>query len=121
MNCAKADERAADDETQDLLHSLELDETLTYYQKADLAKRISSIRKSRRVAKNTAWVSEPIVKWAEDNATAIKAMEKLLGEVRKIEQSQENRVYVPKSEKTEPVMVAAINDASVRKKSGKRK
>ena len=84
-----------DQESQDLLHKLEL-QPLTYHQEAHLAADLKRVRSERRESKDTVTVLEPIKSYCESNTTAIKTLERLLGEVRKSEKSLENRVYIPR-------------------------
>ena len=73
--------------TQDLLHSLELeDHDRTYMER--LTRRMKKIRRERRLAKDTVLRSGPIVDWVEKNAAVIKSLERLLGEIRKAEAKQ---------------------------------
>lgn len=88
----------ADNETQDILHQLELHEN-SYHKIAALGKKLQAVRRRRRAAKDTMEVYQPIIVWANkpDNREMIREMERLLGEVRKIEKSKENRMYIPKT------------------------
>lgn len=101
-NCEQKYRMAVDDEeetnrvTQDLLHELELEEH-DYHGYARLSKKLKETRQKRREAKDIIRVMQPIVNWADNNASTIKNIERLLGEVRKAEKSLENRVYVKKS------------------------
>lgn len=82
-------------ESQDLLHKLEL-QSLTYHQEAHLAADLKKVRAARRNSKDAVTVLEPIKEYCETNASTIKSLERLLGEVRKAEKSLENRFYVPR-------------------------
>lgn len=93
---AEADEQEANYETQDILHSLEL-ETHTYQEYAKISKRMAVVRQKRRVAKDTICHAQPILDWAENNRNVVKSLERLLGDVRKAEKRTQNRVYVPKA------------------------
>ena len=42
---------------------------------------------------------EPIEQYVINNQPEIKALERLLGEVRKAERKHENRIYIPKSQR----------------------
>lgn len=90
-----ATEKEKDDATQDILHAIEL-ERQSYHQYAVLAKELCQIRKDRRVSKDFRMQSEPIVLWIDENRQIIKSLERLLGDVRKIEKKMENRTYIPK-------------------------
>lgn len=90
------DEQISNDETQDILHMLELlpmdDDSLL-----KAAKCAVETRKKRRRAKDFVAACTPIVKWAEENRSVIKSLERLLGDVRKEERSTENRFYTPRT------------------------
>lgn len=93
---AQEDERQANDETQDILHSLELDKH-TYNEQAKLARKLVDVRQRRRIAKETQEATAPIVVWSEANKPVIKALERVLGDVRKAEKRQEHRMYAPRT------------------------
>lgn len=93
---AREDEQQANDETQDILHSLELDKH-TYNEQAKLARKLVEVRKRRRIAKETQEVTAPIVTWSEANKQVIKALERVLGDARKAEKRKEHRMYAPRT------------------------
>lgn len=97
-NIARDELHQADNETQDILHQLELHEN-SYHKIAALGKKLRAVRRRRRAAKDTMEVYQPIIVWANkpDNREMIREMERLLGEVRKVEKSKENRMYIPKT------------------------
>lgn len=92
---AEADEQDANDESQDILHSLELKEH-TYHEYAQMSKRLKQVRMDRRVAKDLQITTAPVVDWIHENPAVIKRLERLLGDVRKAEKSTQNRIYIPK-------------------------
>ena len=87
-----------DKETQDLLHELELQD-LKYHQQAHLAADLKQVREDRRNAKDAVTVLEPIRQYYNSHSADIKALERLLGEVRKAEKSLTNRIYIPRVRK----------------------
>lgn len=91
-----ANEQEANDATQDILHSLEL-ETHDYHSSARLARKLKEVRQARRAAKDLMGQTLPVVEWAEGNRQTIKSLERLLGEVRKMEKNTGNRIYTPKT------------------------
>lgn len=95
---AQADEKESNDETQDILHSLEL-EKHEYKEYAKLGKELKAIRQYRRKAKDTIELTWPIVEWIEQHKSEIKSLENLLGVVRKAEKKMDNRIYIPKSKR----------------------
>ena len=95
---AEAEERDANNETQDILHSLEL-EPHDYHEYARLSKELRDVRQRRRRAKDTLSVISPVLDFVDGNRPFIKGMERLLGDVRKAEKKLENRVYVPRKQK----------------------
>lgn len=90
-------------ETQDILHRLELYSD-SYRERAKLANSLKLVRQRRRVAKDTYEVTKSIVRWAEDNKQVIRSLELLLGEVRKVEDRQEKRIYIPKTDILDEVL-----------------
>lgn len=97
---AEADEQEANAETQDLLHSLELEEH-TYNEYAKLSKEMKEIRKKRRYAKNKMAECLPILEWVEQNRVVMKSIERLLGDVRKAEKYTSGpKVYTPRVKKS---------------------
>lgn len=97
------EETLTDLETQDILHRLELYSD-SYREKAKLANSLKLVRQRRRVAKDTYEVTKSIVRWAEDNKQVIRSLEWLLGEVRKVEDRQEKRIYIPKTDILDEVL-----------------
>lgn len=96
FNMAAADEQEANDETQDILHSLELQEH-DYHEFARLSKDLKAVRQKRRAAKDAMNEMTPVLAWIDDNRAVIKSMERLLGEVRKAEKLTESRIYTPRA------------------------
>ena len=96
-NISKLKENDADNETQDILHKLELGNN-SYHETAGLAKLLRTVRQERRKAKDNALMTAPIVDWVEENERVIKSLERLLGAVRKAEKSTEGRYYNPKTD-----------------------
>lgn len=95
---AEAEEQEANNQTQDILHSLEL-EPHNYHEYARLGKELVTVRQNRRTAKDTMDMIAPVLRWKSDNRTCINSMEQLLGIVRKAEKRIENRIYMPRSKK----------------------
>ena len=98
FNMAAADEQEANDETQDILHSLELQDH-DYHEFARLSKELKVVRQKRRAAKDAMNEMAPVLSWIDDSRQVIKGMERLLGDVRKAEKATENRFYTPKAKK----------------------
>lgn len=94
---AADEEGLANDETQDILHRLELYDD-PYNETAKLAKMLREIRRKRRKAKDCGEVAGMIDDWAKENAAAVKSLERLLGGVRKAEKRQEDRFYGNRTE-----------------------
>ena len=86
------DENKTNTKTQDLLHCLELEKN-SYYDIAKIAKTLVEVRQERRGYKTDRECLEPIVDWVNENQSTLRQLEKLLGEVRKIERRNENRSY----------------------------
>lgn len=98
-NISLMNESEANDATQDILHSLELEEH-DYHETARLGKKLKEVRQQRRTAKDLIQQTEPIVEWVENNRTVIKGLERLLGDVRKEEKNTEGRFYTPRTNAT---------------------
>lgn len=96
-NIAVEDEREANDQTQDILHSLEFDEN-GYHQSARLSRALRNIRRNRRMAKVVQEKLRPVLEWEEDNPETVKSLEKLLGAVRKAEKCVEGRRYTRRTD-----------------------
>ncbi|MGM9987357.1 MAG: hypothetical protein ACI35O_09035 [Bacillaceae bacterium] len=89
---AKDELHKYDQETQDVLHALELMD-ISDEQYSELAKDLQDIRKYRRQAKNFIEAVEPIRNFAKENQVLVKKMCKLNGEVIKLTNSIEERRY----------------------------
>ena len=94
---AVAEETEANNATQDLLHSLELDDN-KYHDSARIALALKQIRKERREAKDKEVKLQPIVDWSAENLRVIQELEQLLGAVRKAERNSVGRRYIPKTD-----------------------
>ena len=103
LNFYCSEEKYCNDLTQDILHSLELEEK-SYHEMAKLAKEIRDIRHRRRIAKDNVAKNTLIVEWTLKNQGVVKELERLLGEVRKVEKSQIGRVYIPRTDNTEKII-----------------
>lgn len=94
---AAAAEQAADNATQDILHSLELCDN-SYHECARLAGALRAVRQERRAAKDRRLALQPVADWASRNAKAVKGLESLLGQMRRTEKNMESRSYKPKTD-----------------------
>lgn len=94
---AVADEALTDAQTQDILHQIELEDN-SYRETARLGKLLKQVRVKRRAAKDNRDRLTRIAEWACDNSAIVKSLERLLGDVRKVEQKQKNRIYVPRTD-----------------------
>lgn len=83
-----------DKETQDYLHSLELD-GLTYNERAKVATKLANCRRLRRISKNTVEILSPLVDFliSPTGKSVINNMQEILGRTRKVEKLQEKRTY----------------------------
>ena len=95
---AEAAEQEAFNETQDLLHTLELGDCGDS-ELLDIAKNFKEVRQQRRSAKDAMDMLLAVKDWSEANRSVVKSLEQLLGKVRKAEKNTENRIYTFKSEK----------------------
>jgi len=94
---ADLDEKDANDATQDILHAVELN-TYNPRKTARLVKTLHNVRRTRREAKETMEVLSPVLAWAEENKTMVKSLERLLGNVRKVERRIQERQYTPRTD-----------------------
>ena len=97
---ARTRQADADNETQDILHRLELHDD-SYHDMARISKELKRVRQERRNAKDTISELEPVRKWSEENAKALKSLEQLLGAVRKAEKATQNRFYTERTDAVE--------------------
>ena len=97
---AEASRAEADAATQDLLHALELGEHHAT-ERSRLALKLREVRRTRRAAKDTAEQTGPVAAWAEQNRATVKALERLLGELRKLERKTETPTYIPRTHQLE--------------------
>lgn len=82
-----------DNQTQDILHNIELKENYPDdYVVQGLALR--NIRKERRDVKDIQRITYPVVQWVKQNQKTINELEKLLGSVRKAEKNTTGRLYM---------------------------
>lgn len=95
---AEANEQEANDETQDLLHSIELEQH-DDIEFAQLSRDLQRVRQQRRKAKDTMSETIAVLDWMDSNRQVIKGLEQLLGRVRKVEKNTENRIYTPRVRK----------------------
>ena len=98
VHMAETDEQEANSATQDILHSLELEDH-DYRTYAKLGKELRGVRRKRREAKDRLSVLALVLDWAEANRATIKSLERLLGDVRKAEKYTENRIYTPRTKR----------------------
>ena len=86
--------------TQDLLHSLELD-NLKRDERSKLATKLAKNRRDRRYYKDGVEELQPIIDFMSrtENKKAMDTLTHVLGDVRKAEKYHENRFYIPKSGK----------------------
>ena len=96
LDQAMAGQQEAEAETQDILHSLEL-EKHSYHEMAALSRKLAEIRQTRRQHKDTAAQLTPVVEWTRENDGTVRSLQRLLGDVRKTEKSTQNRIYTPRT------------------------
>lgn len=103
LHMAEQTEADAGAATQDLLHRLELGD-VSEEDAVRLAWALRDARRERREAKDLREQAEPIAAWMENNRPVIKALERLLGEVRRLERRSQDRIYTPKTGILEEVL-----------------
>ena len=113
------EERNANDETQDILHSLEF-EWYDTRKAARLARKLSEIRQKRRQAKNDMEIVGLISDFVNSHAALIKALQRLQSDVQTTKQDQAQRPYHFRTEIMEPYFNEnALTDAGNIGQSGK--
>ncbi len=97
LDQAMAGQQEADAETQDILHSLEL-EKHSYHEMAALSRKLAEVRQTRRQNKDIVAQLTPVVEWTRENDAAVRSLQRLLGDLRKVERSTQNRFYTPRTD-----------------------
>lgn len=91
-----------DSQTQDILHRLELADDPDDY-RMQLLNALIPIRKERRAAKDEIEILSLIVNWVSQNYKTVNSLKQLLGEVRKLQNKQDNRIYIERTNVVENV------------------
>ena len=86
------EQKECQDKQNDILHEFELLE-MSHNERGRLGKTLAEVRKSRRAAKNAVELLGPLCEWIDANQSAINALKRTLGDMRKIEDRQANRTY----------------------------
>lgn len=89
--CDLAEQRC-DEETQDILHQMELFENSTF-DFTMLGLTLRQVRQERRRAKNKAEMLKPIVEWAIRNKATIDSLKRLQRDVKVVERTIQRRKY----------------------------
>ena len=97
LDQATAGQQEAEAETQDILHSLEL-EKHSYHEMAALSRKLAEVRQTRRQNKDIVAQLTPVVEWTRENDAAVRSLQRLLGDLRKVERSTQNRFYTPRTD-----------------------
>lgn len=97
LDQATAGQQEAEAETQDILHSLEL-EKHSYHEMAALSRKLAEVRQARRQNKDIVSQLTPVVEWTRENNAAVRSLQRLLGDLRKVERSAQNRFYTPRTD-----------------------
>lgn len=94
-NCEKL--KTEEDLTQDLLHSLELDD-LKCDARSKVATRLAVNRKNRRYYKDVVEEVTPVVEFFNESSTktTLNKMRELLGKLRKVDSYHASRTYFPR-------------------------
>ena len=95
MAQAEADE--TEQQTQDILHAVEFG-SYNARRTARLTQKLREVRQRRRKAKNALEFTEYIATWAAENRTVIKSLERLLGDLRRLERRNQCRMYTPRTD-----------------------
>lgn len=87
-------------ETQDLLHLMELSENMNACKGYKAYKTLSNVRRERRQCKNEIELLEAVYKFIEDNRLFIRQLEQVLGKTRNTKQTIDNRSYMMRTDVT---------------------
>lgn len=90
----------ADRSIQDYLHKIE---NCSARERPQVATELANSRKERRKNRVVTYIAEAFVDWAERNQSVIKELERVLGEVRRREQSE--TVYYPRVLEEPPTQI----------------
>ena len=90
---AQEDERVANDETQDILHTLEFQWYGDEAEAASLAETLSGVRRKRRQAKDDRAIAGLVVNWITNHEKAIRSLEGLQSDVWTEIKEKEKRSY----------------------------
>ena len=116
---AMVEEQEANAETQDILHALEF-QRHALRKTARLMRTLGDIRRKRRLAKNDMEIADLIVKFQNGNAGAVKALQRLQGDVQTTIKNQARRDYRFRTEIMKPYLNEnALTDAGNIGQSGK--
>lgn len=100
---AMVEEREANDETQDILHALEL-QRHDPRKAARLIKALGDIRRKRRRAKQDMEIADLIVKFQNGNTGMVKALQRLQGDIQTTLKTQARRDYQFRTEIMTPYL-----------------
>lgn len=87
--------KQTNDETQDILHYLEL-ENPNYKERAKCATKLQKVRQQRREYKDELEEFTDIAEFVKENQQIIHRLEQLLGKIRKVEKYHAERHYIPR-------------------------
>ena len=90
-------------ETQDILHLMELSENMNACKGYKAYKTLSNVRRERRQCKNEIELLETIYKFIEDNRPVIRQLEQVLGKIRNTKQAIDNRSYLMRTDITSAI------------------
>ena len=86
------EQKRCEDETQDILHELELGNAL-FDERAKMATKLAKIRRERRKYKDLVEEQQALFDWISTNKGSINQLKNVLGETRKQEKYHGNRSY----------------------------
>lgn len=91
------EQKACEDKQTDILHEFELVD-LSHNARGHLGKSLAEVRRQRRIAKDTCELLKPLCEWIATSQVSISALKRVLGDMRKIEEKQANRIYRRKAD-----------------------
>lgn len=84
-------------QTQDILHAIEFGR-YDAKRTARLTRKLQEVRRQRRKAKDTLEFTGRVTAWVTENRLVIKSLERLLGDLRKLERRNQGRMYAPRTD-----------------------
>ena len=90
--------KCRDDDTQDILHEIELSSSKNASEGYKLYRKLKYVREDRRRAKNENELLEPLVQWIAANKQTMNQLSQIQGKCNTKQQVIANRIYTPRGD-----------------------